>query len=308
MHRTLFNIAAVVSLLLCVTTAVLWAARMNHPRIGSGCLVFGKRYTISLLPDRMAILGTPPVAAGPAARFKVSQMAKALHAGGGSLWYHGTTGGMGFGEFDFGNTLDAYPQLHFRMLDNSTVIRAGRLDNATIPTLLTALEDDRFFLISHALLTYTVAGSRAANDPWMGMKYSLEDTPAYGHWTFVYDGVHIEMAQDRPEKEDGSWGNEIWAVVKTTATPEVRARIRDQWHARLDEPIWTFRYWRVLCLTLFFSAAGFAPHFADLRRRKRRAAGLQCLSCGYNLAGNASGVCPECGTPRTANGCLSPAV
>ena len=27
------------------------------------------------------------------------------------------------------------------------------------------------------------------------------------------------------------------------------------------------------------------------RRRKRG----QCLSCGYNLTGNASGVCPECG-------------
>lgn len=32
----------------------------------------------------------------------------------------------------------------------------------------------------------------------------------------------------------------------------------------------------------------------DERRRKRRASGL-CLRCGYNLAGNVSGVCPECG-------------
>jgi hypothetical protein len=31
-------------------------------------------------------------------------------------------------------------------------------------------------------------------------------------------------------------------------------------------------------------------------RARRRAVGL-CLSCGYDLAGNASGVCPECGTP-----------
>ncbi|GJM25902.1 MAG: hypothetical protein DHS20C16_23170 [Phycisphaerae bacterium] len=23
----------------------------------------------------------------------------------------------------------------------------------------------------------------------------------------------------------------------------------------------------------------------------------QCLNCGYNLTGNASGTCPECGTP-----------
>jgi hypothetical protein len=298
-RRWLFNIAAVVSLLLSVTTAVLWAARMNRPRIGNGCLVFGKRYTLSLLPDRMAILGPPPGAADPAARQRVSQMAKALHAGGGALWYHGTTGGMGFGGFEFGKVLDPYPQLNDRVLDSSTTITGGALDNATIPTLLTALDDDRLFLISHALLTYTEAGSDAADDPFVDykLKYRLEETASHGHRTGIYDGVPIDLVEDRPERDDGDWGNEIWAVVTTTATPEVRARIRDQWHARLDEPIWTFRYWRVLCFTLIVSAVGFAPHLADRRRRKRRAAGVLCLSCGYNLAGNTSGICPECGTP-----------
>jgi hypothetical protein len=33
----------------------------------------------------------------------------------------------------------------------------------------------------------------------------------------------------------------------------------------------------------------------ELRRRERRAKGL-CLRCGYDLHGNVSGVCPECGT------------
>ena len=28
--------------------------------------------------------------------------------------------------------------------------------------------------------------------------------------------------------------------------------------------------------------------------------GTLCASCGYNLTGNTSGVCPECGTPTTA--------
>lgn len=32
----------------------------------------------------------------------------------------------------------------------------------------------------------------------------------------------------------------------------------------------------------------------SLRRRKRRMNGL-CIKCGYNLTGNASGICPECG-------------
>ena len=32
-------------------------------------------------------------------------------------------------------------------------------------------------------------------------------------------------------------------------------------------------------------------------RRERRAKG-QCARCGYDLTGNVSGVCPECGTNR----------
>ena len=32
-----------------------------------------------------------------------------------------------------------------------------------------------------------------------------------------------------------------------------------------------------------------------MERQWRRAKG-QCLSCGYDLAGNVSGVCPECGS------------
>ena len=37
------------------------------------------------------------------------------------------------------------------------------------------------------------------------------------------------------------------------------------------------------------------------RHRRRRRKGL-CLKCGYNLTGNISGVCPECGTAVQATG------
>jgi hypothetical protein len=32
--------------------------------------------------------------------------------------------------------------------------------------------------------------------------------------------------------------------------------------------------------------------------QQRRRAGGQCLSCGYDLRGNVSGVCPECGNSK----------
>jgi hypothetical protein len=37
---------------------------------------------------------------------------------------------------------------------------------------------------------------------------------------------------------------------------------------------------------------------ARRRHARQRREGL-CLSCGYNLTGNVSGICPECGTPLT---------
>ncbi len=55
-----------------------------------------------------------------------------------------------------------------------------------------------------------------------------------------------------------------------------------------------------VCLPLWLLMIAFAvyPAFAffrgPLRRWRRRRKGL-CLKCGYDLTGNASGVCPECG-------------
>ena len=38
-----------------------------------------------------------------------------------------------------------------------------------------------------------------------------------------------------------------------------------------------------------------AAYAASARRRRRRAKPGHCPSCGYDLTGNLSGVCPECG-------------
>jgi len=48
--------------------------------------------------------------------------------------------------------------------------------------------------------------------------------------------------------------------------------------------------------------AGFLPAVVAVRwaiglRQRRRGASDRCRNCGYNLTGNTSGICPECGTP-----------
>lgn len=52
----------------------------------------------------------------------------------------------------------------------------------------------------------------------------------------------------------------------------------------------------VFCLLLVYPALSITRDL--LRRWRRRRRGL-CRRCGYNLEGNVSGLCPECGTERS---------
>jgi hypothetical protein len=49
-------------------------------------------------------------------------------------------------------------------------------------------------------------------------------------------------------------------------------------------------------VVLFVPFPAIALARAPIRRYRRCKQG-QCLVCGYNLTGNVSGRCPECGTP-----------
>jgi hypothetical protein len=51
-------------------------------------------------------------------------------------------------------------------------------------------------------------------------------------------------------------------------------------------------------LALVFAIVPFCWWFSRRRNRERRSSlHALCASCGYNLTGNVSGICPECGTP-----------
>ncbi|MCA9252645.1 MAG: hypothetical protein KDA54_16075 [Phycisphaerales bacterium] len=52
-----------------------------------------------------------------------------------------------------------------------------------------------------------------------------------------------------------------------------------------------------IALLFAFPAAIFIWRFAYGFFKRQRETRGGCLNCGYNLTGNTSGVCPECGTP-----------
>jgi predicted amidophosphoribosyltransferase len=60
----------------------------------------------------------------------------------------------------------------------------------------------------------------------------------------------------------------------------------------------SIHYWILILLFLWFPVLWLLDQHHGLPAR-RRLRGL-CGKCGYNLTGNTSGVCPECGTPIAA--------
>ena len=117
--RYILNALTVLSLLVCVAVCVLWWARVDCQRVGNGCFVFGGRYTLSLASDRAAVLGPPPWPGDPALRKRVRDMAEAVRANG-TLRYHGTTGGMGYGDPDFAAPLTPWLG-SLKMLDGAAL-------------------------------------------------------------------------------------------------------------------------------------------------------------------------------------------
>lgn len=74
----------------------------------------------------------------------------------------------------------------------------------------------------------------------------------------------------------------------------------DRWLPFLNEgwekPRWmlTLPYWMAIAFLLAYPII--VVILSPSRRRRRRLKQGLCLKCGYNLTGNESGVCPECGT------------
>lgn len=57
------------------------------------------------------------------------------------------------------------------------------------------------------------------------------------------------------------------------------------------------RFWLLAVIAMILPATFGVVLARKALRRRRRQARAQCPSCGYSTQGNASGVCPECGTP-----------
>lgn len=93
----------------------------------------------------------------------------------------------------------------------------------------------------------------------------------------------IDVVSDLPSSSNWLVASRIWLGNQTIGHgPLVEVDGVVVWRA----PLWPE-------LVLFSLIPGYQLFF-QYRERRRSSVG-RCLSCGYNLTGNISGVCPECG-------------
>jgi hypothetical protein len=113
------------------------------------------------------------------------------------------------------------------------------------------------------------------------------------------NGAFVHVWTFTPVQWSGITGREVNGIVfrwqrrvdAFLVTPDPRMGVGFRWPRIVTErvivPLWG-------PLVLFMIYPCMAMISGPYRRYRRRRGGL-CIRCGYNLTGNVSGVCPECG-------------
>jgi hypothetical protein len=111
------------------------------------------------------------------------------------------------------------------------------------------------------------------------------DPEAALEWAARFSSCHVLAPMDYAENCDWHWAGFGWYYATDSSNYVLpKPRVVSFW--RIVVPCWF-----VLIAALTIPAWSVARWD---RRRRRRLAG-RCHKCGYDLTGNVSGVCPECG-------------
>ena len=87
---------------------------------------------------------------------------------------------------------------------------------------------------------------------------------------------------------------ELGAVMGTGLTAIAVLTVITRWR---DGDVAAAAGWSLCAAACATGAFVQARRVWRIRREQRRARAGRCTACGYDLTGNVSAVCPECGTP-----------
>jgi hypothetical protein len=175
-----------------------------------------------------------------------------------------------------------------------------------IPLLFVALEDPTRCVVAQELLSYNYRDSRRPSAKLAGWSYFARET---GDMFCTRNGLGVTLHPSKLNRAApliNSYGaippgmTAASLASITESTYECRAEadftqiptIVNAWHWRLDREVVSIREWQIIAGALFLPAVW----LIKLARQRLRKLPHQCRECGYDLRGNLSGVCPECGT------------
>ena len=284
MTRRLLNLLTALSLVLCAAEAGLWIACRERPRHLFSTVVLSDAYTVRSDCGRIMVAAPPAGAvSSPVGNDRLQ-------------WYLHQSSPTG-------------PR--FQSFPSSISFTTGGGPLPSQRQLLRDLRHPDRFAAAHALLTCGAAPpppapGRTVYDMAHGaMAWRLQARPDMrltrdrnGQAVVTLDGLRVLLW---PGPRCGTFsrpGGDLADIHATIATidPAQHPGIRDLWYRRLLVPRWWVPHWAIVSAL----AALPAGRLGLLVGRRRRAAlyrrrGL-CPACGYDLTGNVTGVCPECGT------------
>jgi hypothetical protein len=106
----------------------------------------------------------------------------------------------------------------------------------------------------------------------------------HGRWTFRRQVEYVDYGHTGKVSLETSWWKRIKPLLTTREVFTPGAGCTSVWRRHELRLWWPF----LLCATPT------TAYWLWCKRRKRK---NHCRQCGYNLTGNMSGICPECGTP-----------
>ena len=124
-------------------------------------------------------------------------------------------------------------------------------------------------------------------------RYHRYDVTLYKSlWVYLKDGVCGLNLLNMPTKTASR--SEFLAPLQISSTPNDKSLLISSKRSGQYRVTWVvFPFWLSTTALVF---AGTVPLATPPVRRWRRKRNGWCLACGYDLRGNRSGRCPECGT------------
>jgi hypothetical protein len=305
MLRWAFRFVCAVSLLLFAATIILWARSAGTGESASGVFRDG-RYLATSAKGVIRLVGPPPAFADLQIRREAEQLVASLQ--------NDQLDWIGW----YSNPIDAFDPRGFSSVELPVPAKGSPAESALkkytlaelARPLLLALENPTQITVAHVLLArlspayrsryLSVRSIEKRTFPECPLDFGSrehDETPCVEVET---DGLHVTLCrwQIRSESDLNYYGLTTLGAWRCNLAgdPSVSdlAKIRDQWHQRLDQEVFAIQHWKVVGLTAVLPvfAATRALRRRALRRRHQR--NSRCPTCGYDLRASPER-CPECG-------------